>query len=516
MAKGRSKYNRNFKFKFKETPTLDQKTAEKTPNNKKRSIPQKVSTKFNTNQDIENKNSVKKRLIFKNAELNTKTKIIKSHIHKPSTSTKEETNNQNIDLNPKSAHCSSSSSSEDSDSPPTKIFSPNNQVDSNRDKPCDTSNSSDSEDNSDRSISNTKNSSKPETEDIYLSNIEYTNNETSNITLSPSSQTKGSAIFNELSSDDDEISIIDEKIVKLPIISPESIKQEIKQDPDSIVNNYDSKYSELESKVDNQNKIIDSMSTQLTSIFNLLTNQANSDNQNVKETSSSKTFKRPHIEASPLDKLKFQPNKLNKPRFTGVKSHATVDMIVNEDIDPSFWKKHPYLDPTAPMCSPQELKDFVEIHELQHLKEEIAPWFTTAKPIDATDKRYWTHTSENGTEHVSRTRAMNKFFFNKGDPLEEKDKCVICSKYLISEYHQYMLVYQHTPNPNKSTLWKWKNSQMKACYLHFHNSKSSFIEGRSPYKYNKTDHFTSLHPSNNLDDPIIELDDTDKGFPDEY
>ena len=62
-------------------------------------------------------------------------------------------------------------------------------------------------------------------------------------------------------------------------------------------------------------------------------------------------------------------------------------MIVNEDIDPSFWQNHPYLDPTAPMCSSQELKDLIEIHELQHMKDQIDPWFTTAKHIDAIDRR---------------------------------------------------------------------------------------------------------------------------------
>ena len=46
-----------------------------------------------------------------------------------------------------------------------------------------------------------------------------------------------------------------------------------------------------------------------------------------------------------------------------------------------------YSDPTAPMCSSQELKDLIEIHELQHMKDQIDPWFTTAKHIDAIDRR---------------------------------------------------------------------------------------------------------------------------------
>ena len=37
--------------------------------------------------------------------------------------------------------------------------------------------------------------------------------------------------------------------------------------------------------------------------------------------------------------------------------------------------------------------------------------------------------------YVSRTRDMQTLLFIKGDPLDKKDRCAICLKYLISGYN---------------------------------------------------------------------------------
>ena len=61
------------------------------------------------------------------------------------------------------------------------------------------------------------------------------------------------------------------------------------------------------------------------------------------------------------------------------------------------------------------------------------------------------------------------------------DKCVICLKFLISEYHIFMPVYEYEKNPSKSQVWEWQDSRLKACYMHFqHKEKAEFIPGRNP------------------------------------
>ena len=159
----------------------------------------------------------------------------------------------------------------------------------------------------------------------------------------------------------------------------------------------------------------------------------------------------------------------------------------NKDIDPQFWIKHPYFDKSAAMLSPPELDQYLIHHNLQQYSAKICPWFTTAQPINKFKRKFWSITDDNGTVYVSRSRSCTKPFYFREPGLSKDDQCRICSKYLISEYHQFMFIFPYSPNPTKSTLWDWQESKLKACYMHFHSSKAFFVDGRNPNKWTEDD-----------------------------
>ena len=61
---------------------------------------------------------------------------------------------------------------------------------------------------------------------------------------------------------------------------------------------------------------------------------------------------------------------------------------------------------SQPFLLPSELDTFVELHGLGYMAQEIAPWITTVRPLDETERRYWTITVD-GKEWVSRCKAMS-------------------------------------------------------------------------------------------------------------
>ena len=211
--------------------------------------------------------------------------------------------------------------------------------------------------------------------------------------------------------------------------------------------------------------------------------------------------------------LKFERNS-RKFRSTGVKSKSRIGVGKNVKINSLFFEKHPYFDDSALMCSAHDIEKFVTINGLQYMRDKVAPWFTTAQPICKVERRYWTYEAGDGVEWVSRSRVQHKFFFRKGAPIDENDRCVICCKYLLSEYHQYMPVFKFSPDPDVNQLMDWKESEHKACAMHFYSSKSKFIPGRSPYNWGDDSvKFSRVDEIPELQDLSF---DVDESIPEEY
>ena len=149
-------------------------------------------------------------------------------------------------------------------------------------------------------------------------------------------------------------------------------------------------------------------------------------------------------------------------RFTGTHSHSSLDWSRNPGVPDDFWEKHTWADKTNHMCDPKEMDYWITKEKLEHVYDEIAPWFTTAWPINLFDRRYWTYHHTDGTTWVSRTLAQSKNFYLRGKPMDPCDRCVICYKLLLSEYHVYMPVYMFEENPSKVQVWQWQDSRDKA------------------------------------------------------
>ena len=169
-------------------------------------------------------------------------------------------------------------------------------------------------------------------------------------------------------------------------------------------------------------------------------------------------------------------------RSTGMKSHHSLDWSKNSNVPDEFWHNFPWADKTKDMCDGKELDEYIVINKLEHVAKEIAPWICTAWPIDLYEIRYYSYTDDNKDTWVSRTLAQSKKFFLKGKPLDPFDKCVICQKYLVSEYHVYMPVFLFHENAPKTQVWKWQNSREKACFMHFESSRSEKTLERNPHK----------------------------------
>ena len=165
------------------------------------------------------------------------------------------------------------------------------------------------------------------------------------------------------------------------------------------------------------------------------------------------------------------------------------------------------------MCNSKEMLEYISSHKLEHVARDIAPWLCTAWPVDLYGRRYWSFTCENGDVWVSRTLAQSKQFFLQGKPLDSFDQCVICQKYLVSEYHVFMPVFLWEENPPKTLIWKWQNSRTKACFLHFMSSKCKMVLGRNPNKLTKKNSKFQDQQLSNSQAPIKQLDFS---VPDEY
>ena len=200
-----------------------------------------------------------------------------------------------------------------------------------------------------------------------------------------------------------------------------------------------------------------------------------------------------------------------RPKSTGVKSHHSLDWNQNLGVPEIFWKKHQHwADRIKPMCSPDDLDFWTTQKNLDHISEEIAPWYTTAWPINPWDRRYFSFEDEDGSTWVSRTKAQAKPFFLRGKPIDPKDRCVIstCKKLLISDSHVFMPVYLFSEDPSKKVIWQWQESTEKACYFHFRSKeKCKFIPGRNPYRFNVIKSQESEVPSVKTSQANIEVPD---------
>ena len=206
-----------------------------------------------------------------------------------------------------------------------------------------------------------------------------------------------------------------------------------------------------------------------------------------------------------------------KSRSTGIVSHHSLDWSKNSNVPEEFWIKYSWADKTKDMCDATELDEYIVVNKLEYAAKDIAPWICTAWPIDLYERRYFSFNCENGDIWVSRTLAQSKNFFLKGKPLDPFDRCVICQKYLVSEYHVFMPVFKFEEGAPKTLIWKWQNSREKACFIHFESSKSEMILGRNPHKMNpKGGSRHSKFHDDLFSMPQLQVKQTDFKLPDEY
>ena len=201
-------------------------------------------------------------------------------------------------------------------------------------------------------------------------------------------------------------------------------------------------------------------------------------------------------------------------RFTGQKSGAFVDGNSNKNVPDETWEKYSWADKYTPICSKPDIEAFLMIHEVEHLRDRISPWYCTIFPIDPCDRRYWTIVVD-GEEYVSRARACTKpNYFRNSDPVE--DTCLVCNKLLLTTFHVFMPVYKYEDpdTVDKVTIWKWQKSWLKICYLHFRRSTGvKFIPNRNPQRFGKPG---SMHKKQ-INLPIIENKKAEvMEVPDEY
>ena len=207
-----------------------------------------------------------------------------------------------------------------------------------------------------------------------------------------------------------------------------------------------------------------------------------------------------------------------KKRSTGTKSFSIIGSCTNLDVPDSFWFKFPWADPSAQMLSPDNWNKFIVQYNLVEMEDKIAPWICTAQPIDPIARRYWTIFVD-GQEFVSRTRAMRKFNHYKSDRPDEKDLCIFCHKYLISQYHVFTTVYRWKDNPSIPETWKWMESWQKICLIHFYRKDVVFVKGRNPNQLGgertrQFDKQTRQKPRDMIDLKPVDLETIE--VPDEY
>ena len=204
-------------------------------------------------------------------------------------------------------------------------------------------------------------------------------------------------------------------------------------------------------------------------------------------------------------------------RYTGTKTPESLDSSRNKGVPADFWLKHAWADSSGRMCDPNELLAWVRKENLEYLFNDIAPWFTTAMPINIYDRRYWSYNHDDGTTWISRTCAQTKRFYLKGKPVDTGDRCVICYKLLLTEYHVFMPVYMYEENPTKMLIWEWQDSNEKACYMHFHSSKCEYIEGRNPRSFRVARKPKNSRYHDNVEMlPRMSIEQAEIVVPDEY
>jgi hypothetical protein len=187
--------------------------------------------------------------------------------------------------------------------------------------------------------------------------------------------------------------------------------------------------------------------------------------------------------------LEQSPSHQSNKKPAGFQSNEFVDQNAHIDLPADFWKDYEWADKLASICSPRDLDYFADLHNVKHLRDKIAPWFTTIKPLDPYDKRYYTIWIDD-EQYVSRARACSKgnYFRSRKYPIE--DECLVCGKLLITTFHCFMPVYkwQDPDTVDKVDIWRMKNSWLKVCYLHFRRSTGvEWIPNRNPQYFVQPD-----------------------------
>ena len=217
--------------------------------------------------------------------------------------------------------------------------------------------------------------------------------------------------------------------------------------------------------------------------------------KNADTMESSETNFKPHKGGasssleSRMRNLDHSPNYQSNKKPAGFQSNEFVDQNAHIDLPVDFWKEYPWADQFASICSPRDLDYFADLHNVKHLRDKIAPWFTTIKPLDPYDRRYFTIWIDD-EQYVSRARACSKGNYFRSRQYPTEDECLVCGKLLITTFHCFMPVYKwQDPNTvNKIDVWKMKNSWLKVCYLHFRRSTGvELIPNRNPQYFGQPD-----------------------------
>ena len=158
-----------------------------------------------------------------------------------------------------------------------------------------------------------------------------------------------------------------------------------------------------------------------------------------------------------------------------------TEFKVSFELGQDLYEHYQWVDPTMRALGPNELFDMVMDSNASFMSEQLAPWPCTLFPRDPSDMKYNSVVTEHGREYVCRTAAQRQRMISFLTENSEIFSCVICKCIISTEYHTFVYCYEYKKNQRFQIVNAWRNTFLRACYIHFRISNTK-LEGRNCYQ----------------------------------
>ena len=158
---------------------------------------------------------------------------------------------------------------------------------------------------------------------------------------------------------------------------------------------------------------------------------------------------------------------------------------MNRLLGQEFYLSYQWMDIDERVLTDKDILFFLEGNDAVSLVPNMAPWPCTIVPRDHGASVKYLSIFKNGVEFVARTVCERQTGVDFFTDISQIFSCAVCGDLISTPYHVYVFCYIYKQNHSFERLQNWKNTWLRACYLHWKisgvamPSRNLFADARS-------------------------------------